>query len=230
MAAASTETSHIADILRPFRAYWIIGRSAKASPPCNPKDCLYYTWKVMSRECRQVSVKRKQFRRSELSLGDRFHMPVRNEVSTRLRSTQPWEAVGSAVAMTSGWLWAHAVTKPCLKPTGASGLYGSFAVKLASDYEDVIENSISLFSLSQSHYTVSLSLSLVTLCPLIFLCSLSRSDFCLSLSLLSHSLTCPSHSSLSLCITANSLSLSIRCPSHSLSLSRLSFTQCIIFF
>ena len=166
----------------------------------------------MSRECRQVSVKRKQFRRSELSLGDRFHMPVRNEVSTRLRSTQPWEAVGSAVAMTSGWLWAHAVTKPCLKPTGASGLSGSFAVKLSSDYEDVIENSILLFSLSQSDYTVSLS-QLGHSLPSDSLCSLSRSDFCLSL--LSHSLTCPSHSSLSLCTTANSLSLSL----YSLSLS-----------
>ena len=154
-------------------------------------------------------------------------MPVRNEESTRLRSTQPWEAVGSAVAKTTGWLWAHGVTKPCLKPTGASGLYGSFAVKLASDYEDVIENSILLFSLSQSDYTVSLS-QLGHSLPSDSLCSLSRSDFCLSL--LSLSLTCPSHSALSLCITANSLSLSIRCPSHSRSLSRLSFTQCIIFF
>ena len=51
IAPASTETSHIADFLAPFKAYWVVGRSAKATPQCKPEVCLYYTWKVISREC-----------------------------------------------------------------------------------------------------------------------------------------------------------------------------------
>lgn len=50
IAGAATETSHIADFLKPYDAYWILGRSAHAKPVCKPAHCLYYTWKVTSRE------------------------------------------------------------------------------------------------------------------------------------------------------------------------------------
>ena len=80
IAAASTETSHIADMLKPFKAYWIIGRSAKASPPCAPSHCLYYTWKVISRECRQVNVTRLRLGRVEPGLGESFREIVMNEL------------------------------------------------------------------------------------------------------------------------------------------------------
>lgn len=46
LAAADTECSHIADLLSPFTAYWIFGRSAKAAPVCLPAHCLWYTWKA----------------------------------------------------------------------------------------------------------------------------------------------------------------------------------------